>query len=143
MRTFIGPITNNLSDKDFFFGTGFMGESFSNREEFVSLVRKYATKDGKFKAEVIKFDFCLDETITKFKNNGDEQIRKNGMVELFTAAAALKQDPYHNVHIYFRPDGWIKDNKVFHILLKMNDGTDELIPYFGKLTECMKSLGLL
>jgi hypothetical protein len=140
MRTFIDPITNDLSDKDFFFGTGFMGESFSNREEFVSLVKKYATKDGKYKAEVIKFSFCLDETMTKVKNNGDEQIRKNGMVELFTAAAALRQDPYHNIHIYFRPGGWIKDDKIFHVLLEMND---ELTPYFGKLTECMKSLELL
>lgn len=140
MRTFIGPITNNLGDKDFFFGTGFIGEHFSDREEFVSLVRKYAIKDGKYKAEVIKFDFCLDETMIKFKNNGDEQIKKNGMVELFTAATALRKDPYRNVHIYFRPGGWIKDDKVFYVLLEKND---ELTPYFGKLTECMKSLGLL
>lgn len=44
----INSLSNLLSDKNFFFGTGFIGAEFSTKKELVDLLHKHATfeKDG-------------------------------------------------------------------------------------------------
>ena len=139
----INPINNLMSDKDFFFGTGFLGEEFSTKKELCELIRKYVTieKDGvRYWREYIKLSFSLASTISSIKEEGNRQAKKNDVVNLFTACLAAKKDPFYGIHIYFRPAGWLDENgNVFKFVVEKGE---ELTPNYGKLSNILKELGI-
>lgn len=139
----IDPITNLLSDKNFFFGTGFMGAEFSTKKELLQLLREYATieKDGvRYWREYIKLSFSLASTISSIKEEGNRQARENGVVNLFTTCLAAKKDPFYGIHIYFRPAGWLDENgNVFKFVVEKGE---ELTPNYGKLSNILEELGI-
>ena len=139
----INPVTNLSSDKNFFFGTGFLGAEFSTKKELSELLRKYATieKDGKrYWREYIKLSFSLASTISFIKEEGNRQAKENGVVNLFTTFLAAKKDPFDGIHIYYRPAGWVDENgNVFKFVVEKGK---ELTPNYGKLSNILKELGI-
>lgn len=139
----INPITNLLSDKNFFFGTGFMGAEFSTKKELTELLRKYATikKNGiRYWRQYIKLSFSLASTISSIKEEGNRQAKENGVVNLFTACLAAKKDPFYGIHIYYHPAGWVDENgNVFKFAVEKGK---ELTPNYGKLSNILKELGI-
>ena len=140
----ISPTTNSLSDSNYFNGTGFIGEGFSNREELLVLLKKYATytKDGKlYWRKEIKLSFELGETVAKFKEEGDRQCKTNGFVNLFTAAAVCAKDPFYGIKIIYRPSAWIdsQGNEFKFVLITKER---EVIPKKGKLTDILREMGM-
>ena len=103
-----------------FFGTGFFGEVFSSFEDFKRIMHEYATykKDGKsFFYDEIKVSFSLADTTNKVKSTGDKQCETKGLVNLFEIAKIYKSDPFSKFTIFFRPNGWIKDGKIFKLII--------------------------
>lgn len=139
----IDPITNSLSDKNFFFGTGFVGAEFSTKKELLQLLREYATieKDGvRYWREYIKLSFSLASTISSIKEEGNRQARENGVVNLFTTCLAAKKDPFYGIHIYYRPAGWLDENgNIFKFVVEKGK---KLTPNYGKLSNILKELGI-
>ena len=139
----INPVTNLVSDKDFFFGTGFIGEEFSTKKELTDLLRKYATieKDGvRYWREYIKLSFSLASTISSIKEEGNRQAKENGVVNLFTACFAAKKDPFYGIHIYYCPAGWLDENgNVFKFVVEKGE---KLTPNYGKLSSILKELDI-
>lgn len=116
----ISSFTNIIDDKNFFFGTGFFGEEISSFEDFKKIMHKNATyeKDGKsFFYDVIKVLFSLSETTDRVKSAGDKQCETEGLVNLFEIAKIYKSDPFFRFTIFFCPNGWIKDGKVFKLII--------------------------
>ena len=110
----IDPITNLLSDKNFFFGTGFMGAEFSTKKELLQLLSKHATikKDGVYYwREYIKLSFfsCFYYFLY-LKKKVIDRPKENGIVNLFTTCLAAKKDPVFTVFIsiFVLPDGWMR-----------------------------------
>lgn len=139
----IDPITNLLSDENFFFGTGFMGAEFSTKEELLQLLHEYATfeKDGvRYWQKYIKLSFSLASTISSIKEEGNRQAKENGIVNLFTACLAAKKDPFYGIHIYYHPVGWLDENgNVFKFVVEKGK---KLTPNYGKLSNILKELGI-
>lgn len=139
----IDPVTNLVSDKDFFFGTGFMGEEFSTKKELLELLYKYATieKDGvRYWRNYIKLSFSLASTVSSIKEEGNRQAKENGVVNLFTACIAAKKDPFYNIHIYYCPAGWLDENgNVFKFVVEKGE---KMTPNYGKLSGILKELGI-
>lgn len=139
----INPVTNLSSDKNFFFGTGFLGAEFSTKKELTELLYKYATieKDGKrYWRQYIKLSFSLASTISSIKEEGNRQAKENGVVNLFTVCLAAKKDPFYGIHIYYRPAGWVdKDGNIFKFVVEKGK---ELTPNYGKLSNILKELGI-
>lgn len=140
----INSITNILGGDDFFLGTGFLGAQFDTFEELKKLLVEYATyeKEGKrYWRKVIKMTFALGSTISSIKKEGDRQCEENGMVELFSLAAAYRKDPLTKYTIYFRPSKWQDSKGVFSFLLQ-EDGKDP-VPKYGKFSEILKEIGIV
>ena len=137
--------TSNISDSPtFFLGTGFLGSEFSSFEELKNLLYEYATfnKDGKqvWRKE-IKITFNLASTIDAFKAEGDKQCETQGFVDLFKAARVLRQDPFRDIKIIFRPSSWVdKNGKTFRFVLIKGD---EVLPRDCKLSEILKEIGII
>lgn len=139
----INSVTNLSNDDDFFLGTGFLGAQFDTFEELKKLLVEYATyeKEGKrCWRKVIKMTFSLGSTISSIKKEGDRQCEENGMVELFSLAAAYKKDPLTKYTIYFRPSKWQDSKGTFSFLLQEN-GKDP-VPKYGKFSEILKEIGI-
>ena len=133
-----------IDDKNFFFGTGFFGEEISSFEDFKKAMHKNATyeKDGKsFFYDEIKVTFLLASTIDAFKAEGDRQCQEDGFVDLFRAVKACKSDPFRQYTIFFRPNGWIKDGKVFKLIIMENN--NKVTPFYGKWSELLSSIGII
>lgn len=142
-RVNIDPITNLSSDGDFFFGTGFFGAEFDTFEELKQLLRKYATyeRDGRrYWRKVIKITFSLNSTFSSVKAEGDRQCEENGMVNLFSAVAAYRKDPFHKYTLFFRPSKWQDNKGIFSFLLQ--EGKGDPMPRYGKLSEILKEIGI-
>lgn len=140
----INSITNILGDDDFFLGTGFLGAQFDTFEELKKLLVEYATyeKEGKrYWRKVIKMTFSLGSTISSIKKEGDRQCEENGIVELFSLAAAYRKDPLTKYTLYFRPSKWQDSKGVFSFLLQ-EDGKDP-VPKYGKFSEILKEIGIV
>ena len=139
----VSSLTNMIGDKDFFFGTGFFGEEFSSFEDFKRIMYKYATyeKDGKsFFYDEIKVSFSSADTTDKVKSAGDKQCETEGLVNLFEIAKIYKSDPFAKFTIFFRPNGWIKDGKVFKLIIMEND--TKVTPFYGKWSELFLHIGI-
>ena len=139
----IGPVSNSLSDPNWFSGTGFMGEGFSTREELLSIMRKYATftKDGvSYWRKEIKPTFELGKTVEAFKAEGNRQCKENGYVNLFTAISACRKDPFYGISIVYRPGGWVdrQGNEFKFVLVK----GDKVTPKAMKLSEILREIGI-
>ena len=125
-----------------FFGTGFFGEEFSSFEDFKKIMHKYATKDGKsFFYDKIKVSFSLADTIDKVKSVGNKQCETEGLVNLFEVSKIYKSDPFSKFTIFFRPNGWIKDGKVFKLIIMENN--NKVTPFYGKWSELLSSIGII
>ena len=139
----IGPISSLLNDKNFFFGTGFMGEEFSTKEELRQLLYKYGSyvREGKqYWREYIKLSFSLASTISSIKEEGNRQAKENGVVNLFTTFLAAKEDPFYGIHVYYRPAGWLDENgNVFKFMVEKGE---ELTPKYNKLFSILEELGI-
>ena len=139
----INSITNILDDDDFFMGTGFLGAQFDTFEELKKLLVEYATyeKEGKrYWRKVIKITFSLGSTIYSIKKEGDRQCEENGMVELFSLAAAYRKDPLAKYTIYFRPSKWQDSKGTFSFLLQ--EDRKDPVPKYGKFSEILKEIGI-
>lgn len=139
----INSVTNLSSDDDFFLGTGFLGAQFDTFEELKELLLEYATfeRDGKkYWRKVIKITFSLGSTISSIKKEGDRQCEENGMVELFSLAAAYRKDPLAKYTIYFRPSKWQDSKGTFSFLLQ--EDRKDPVPKYGKLREVLKEIGI-
>ena len=136
-------VINVSSTNNSFFGTGFMGEKVSSFEDVKQALFKYATyvhEGKKYWRKEIKLTFNLASTMEAFKAEGDRQCKENGFVNLFTAALALKSDPFRDYTIIYRPGKWIdaQGNTFSWILLK----GDEVIPFAGKLKDLLTQIGI-
>lgn len=141
----ISGTSNILGDENFFFGTGFMGDTFNTRDELVDLLRKYATfeKEGKkYWREEIKMTFSLGSTLRRFKEEGDKQCKENGGVNLLSLAFVGSNDPFRNIELIYRPDGWIdsKGNEFKFVLIKGKNR--DVCPKQGKLSDILRELGM-
>lgn len=142
-RVNINSVTNILGDDDFFMGTGFFGAEFDTFEELKQLLKKYATfeRDGKrYWRKVIKMTFSLNSTFSAVKAEGDRQCQENGMVNLFSAVAAYRKDPFHKYTIFFCPGKWQDNKGIFSFLLQEDRKDPE--PRYGKLREILKEIGI-
>lgn len=140
----ISSLTNMIDDKNFFFGTGFFGEEISSFEDFKKTMYENATyeKDGKsFFYDEIKVSFSLADTIDKVKSVGDKQCETEGLVNLFEVSKIYKSDPFSKFTIIFRPNGWIKDGKVFKLIIMENN--TKVTPFYGKWSELLSSIGII
>ena len=140
----IGSTSNSITDDKFFFGTGFMGESFQTIDELRSLLHEYATfeKDGKkYWREEIKMTFSLQSSVQAFKAEGDRQAKENGVVDLFSCMAACAKDPFRKISIIYRPSRWIdEDGDEFAFILIKGD---EVIPQKNKkLRDILREIGI-
>ena len=138
----VSPLTNMIDDKNFFFGTGFFGEEISSFEDFKKIMHENATyeKDGKsFFYDEMKVSFSLADTIDKVKSAGDKQCETEGLVNLFKIAKIYKSDPFSKFTIFFRPNGWIKDGKVFKLIIMENN---KVTPFYGKWSELFLHIGI-
>ena len=127
-----------------FFGTGFFGEEFSSFEDFKRIMHKYATykKDGKsFFYDEIKVSFSLADTTDKVKSAGDKQCETEGLVNLFKIAKIYKSDPFSKFTIFFRPNGWIKNEKIFKLIIMENH--TKVTPFYGKWSELFLHIGII
>ena len=127
-----------------FFGTGFFGEEISSFEDFKKIMYENATyeKDGKsFFYDEIKVSFSLADTTDKVKSVGDKQCETEGLVNLFEVAKIYKSDPFSKFTIFFRPNGWIKDGKVFKLIIIENN--NKVTPFYGKWSELLSSIGII
>lgn len=126
-----------------FFGTGFFGEEISSFEDFKKIMYEYATykKDGKsFFYDKIKVSFSLADTTDKVKSVGDKQCETEGLVNLFEVSKIYKSDPFSKFTIIFHPNGWIKDGKVFKLIIMENN---KITPFYGKWSELLSSIGII
>lgn len=141
----ISGTSNCLSDPNFFFGTGFMGDTFDTRDELVALLHKYATfeKEGKkYWREEIKITFSLGSTLSKFKEEGDRQCKENGGVNLFSLAFVGANDPFRNIELIYRPGGWIdkEGNEFKFVLIQGKDR--KITPKQEKLSSILREIGI-
>ena len=127
-----------------FFGTGFFGEEISSFEDFKKAMHFHASyeKDGKFFLyDEIKVTFSLADTTDKVKSVGDKQCETEGLVNLFEVSKIYKSDPFSKFTIFFRPNGWIKDGKVFNLIIMENN--NKVTPFYGKWSELLYSIGII
>lgn len=141
----ISGTSNILSDKYFFIGTGFMGDSFDTRDELVALLRKYATfeKEGqRYWREEIKMTFSLGSTLRRFKEEGDKQCKEHGGVNLFSLAFVGANDPFRGIELVWRPGGWVdaEGNEFKFVLITGKERT--VTPKPGKLSDILRELGM-
>lgn len=139
----VSPITNMIDDKNFFFGTGFFGKEISSYEDFKKIIHENVMykKDGKsFFYDEIEVSFCLADTIDKVKSVGNEQCKTEGLVNLFEIAKIYKSDPFSKFTIFFSPNGWIKDGKVFKLIIMENN--TKVTPFYGKWSELLYNIGI-
>lgn len=122
--------------KDIIFGTGFLGETFSSKDELKAIWRKYIPK----KDIITKLTFSSAETTAKIKAFGDKLAAKGENINLFSLAAIARKDKFNNIAIYYLHRGWIDNNGTFKFILERNN---EVIPqYDKKLTTILSDLGI-
>lgn len=127
-----------------FFGTGFFGEEISSFEDFKKIMYKKATyeKDGKsFFYDEIKVSFSSADTTDRVKSAGNKQSENEGLVNLFEIAKIYKSDPFSKFTIFFRPNGWIKDGKIFKLIIMEN--SNKITPFYGKWSELLSNIGII
>lgn len=122
--------------KEFIFGTGFFGETFSSKDELKAIFKKYITK----RDVIVKLTFSSAETTDKIKALGNELAAKGENINLFTLAAIARKDKFNDIAIYYVPCGWKDDKGTFKFVLERND---EVIPqYDKKLSAILSDLGM-
>lgn len=136
-------VVNISSTDNTFFGTGFLGKEISSFEDLKAALHKYATyKEGEksYWQKEIKISFNTVNSIKAFKEEGGRQCKEQGFVNLLSAAAALKKDPFYGYEIIYRPGKWIDEQgKVFSfVLIEKN----EIKPFYGKLKELLTQIGI-
>ena len=142
----VSPTTNFIGDKGWFMGTGFFGEEFSSLEEFREIVRKHVCTDKErplYTTKNFKLNFSLASTVNSMKEEGNRQCRENGMVELFSVAAKMKNDPFVNKEVYFFVRGKYESDpsKVFHYLMYDKD-TEKYTPIYGRMKDVLEAVGI-
>ena len=122
--------------KEFIFGTGFFGETFSSKDELKAIFRKYVPK----KNIVVKLTFSSAETTAKIKAFGDKLAAEGKNINLFTLAAIASKDKFNDIIIYYVPCGWKDDKGIFKFILERKD---EVLPQYGKkLSAILSELGI-
>lgn len=122
--------------KEFIFGTGFFGETFSSKDEFKAIFRKYVPK----KNIVVKLTFSSAETTAKIKDFGDKLAAEGKDINLFALAAIARKDKFNDIAIYYVPCGWKDDKGTFKFVLERKD---EVLPqYDKKLFAILSDLGI-
>lgn len=131
--------TINISAADFkdsFFGTGFMGETFSSKEDLKRIFREHGPK----KNVVTKLTFSNAETTSEIKSLGDKLAAEGKNINLFALAAIARKDKFNGIIIYYLPGGWIDNKGPFKFILEQNN---EIIPqYDKKLSAILSDLGI-
>lgn len=122
--------------KEFIFGTGFFGETFSSKDELKAIFKKYVPK----KNIVVKLTFSSAETTAKIKDFGDRLAAEGKDINLFALAAIAQKDEFNDIAIYYVPCGWKDDKGTFKFILERKD---EVIPqYDKKLCAILSDLGM-
>lgn len=133
--------TVNISPVDgfSFFGTGFLGEDFSTREELRKIILKHAFKEvnGKY-SSIVPFKLTFSDTTTtaKIRENGNSQA-KNGNVNLFSLIPIIKQNPFRGIEVYYN-DGGYTFGEGNWCIYKNNKYTTK-----SRLTEVLAELGII
>lgn len=139
LEDIIMTYTINITAADpteFIFGTGFLGETFSSKDELKAIWRKCIPK----KDIITKLTFSSAETTAKIKAFGDKLAAKGENINLFSLAAIARKDKFNNIAIYYLHRGWIDNNGTFKFILERNN---EVIPqYDKKLTTILSDLGI-
>lgn len=135
----IKPLTEGIS-----IGTGFFGEGFSTRDEFIALMKEYGTGTGdngkKHWHSAIKITFCSGETTRNMIEIGNRQGREQGFVNLFSVCSSLGKDPINKWEVYFFPYG-VKHDPECKVAIRQRKSKD-LIFKRGRLTEVVRELGV-
>ena len=133
-RMFIKPFNKNQE----LIGTGFSGVEVSSYQDVKDAIREYAcNKDGEYKSEYVKIDFCLASTVDAAKADG---AKENDMVNLFQACSMTRNDPFAGVHIYYRPGRWLdNEKKPFSFFI---DSPLKSYPCYGKFSDALKEIGI-
>lgn len=136
-RVFILPFNKDQE----LIGTGFMGVEVASYQDIKDAIREYAcNKDGHYKSEFIKIDFSLASTVDAAKAEGDKQAKENGIVNLFQICSMMQNDPFKDIHIFFRPGRWLdNEKKPFSFFI---DSPQKSYPHYGKFSEVLKELGI-
>lgn len=140
----IGPISNILSDPNFFFGTGFWGEGIDSHEELKEIIKKYwKDKDGHYRP--LKLTFSLGTNVAKAQEAGNQQAAKGETVNMFSVLSHLSHDPLRGMKLYFSGYGFKGHGNSYWMLEDTRHSESaEMIFFPGKkLSEVLPEIGVI